>query len=171
MKEVYKKIDGYENYEISNYGNVKNLNFNRSNKQKILKNCCDSDGYHVVGLRKNNKTTTKKVHRLVCLAFLENPFNKKEVNHINGIKTDNNITNLEWNTSSENQNHAYRIGLQVNKKRKLTLDQVFDIRTNCKIKNKYNKISDTIEYSKKYNVSLSTITKVIRNYSYKIQGS
>lgn len=71
-----------------------------------------SSGYTFVQLRKNNKTKCLSVHRLVAMAFINNPKNKPQVNHINGNKKDNNVENLEWCTQGENNAHAYRNGLK-----------------------------------------------------------
>ena len=106
-KEEFKPIKDFEGlYEISNLGKVKNLKTNRILKTQILK-----IGYNSVNLCKNSKLTTKYIHRLIAIAFIPNLQNKVEVNHINGIKTDNRILNLEWATHKENINHAHRIGL------------------------------------------------------------
>lgn len=167
IMEVWKKINEFDNYEISNYGNVKRLNYNRTKKPKLLKKCLDSYGYEVVVLTNNKKKYTKKVHRLVALNFIKNVLSKKEVNHINGIKTDNRVENLEWSTSSENQIHAYKKGLQINKRRKLSLEDANFIRINCRNNFLIKGIPETKLFSLKYNVSISTIQKILRNYSYK----
>jgi hypothetical protein len=110
MSEIWKDIKGYEGrYEISNLGNVRSI---RLTKSVILKASDRGNGYLAVSLCMNNIKTTKNIHSLIAQAFIPNISNKREINHINGIKTDNRIENLEWCTSSENSKHAYQIGLQ-----------------------------------------------------------
>lgn len=112
MKETWKSLDGLvkngDNYEISDLGNVKNVTTG-----KIRKNQIDKDGYLWVSLYKNNKPFNAKIHRLIALAFIPNPDNKPTVNHKDGNKKNNDISNLEWSTSSENNKHAYDIGLKI----------------------------------------------------------
>ncbi len=102
-----KEIPGYENYIITDVNTVFNVK-----RKKLIKVQVDKDGYLVVQLWKNSKPKKFKMHRLVAMAFIPNPENKPQVNHINGIKFDNSIENLEWVTQSENMLHAYKIGLQ-----------------------------------------------------------
>lgn len=113
-QEIWKDIVGYEGvYQVSNFGNILSLNYNHTKKMKILKPSIDGCGYKIVSLFSNKRKTTKTIHRLVAIAFIPNPLNKPEVNHINGIKSDNNLSNLEWLTISENCKHKYKIGLQL----------------------------------------------------------
>lgn len=107
--EVWKKIQDYPNYQVSNLGNVKRKY--KNGKEKILKNCFDKDKYFIVCMSEKNKKTTKRVNILVAKAFIPNPNNYPIINHINGIKTDNRTENLEWCTYSHNSKEAYRIGL------------------------------------------------------------
>jgi len=119
MKEMWKDIKEYEGlYQISNMGNVKSLekfHFTYSGgyirKESILSGGLDRKGYKMVILVKNKISYTKKIHRLVALHFIPNPENKNEVNHIDGCKTNNDISNLEWNTRQENVEHSVRMGL------------------------------------------------------------
>ena len=120
IMEIYKDIKGFEGmYQISNYGNARTVSrvIKRGNgtmffKSKPLKLILNNCGYYYITPIKNNIKYTFRIHRLVCDAFLENELNKPFVNHINGIKTDNRVDNLEWCTSSENNKHAYDIGLK-----------------------------------------------------------
>lgn len=157
QKEIWKTIDGYENYQVSNFGNVKSLNYRNTKTQKILKNIKMKIGY-------NSVTINKKifyVHRLVAIHFIENPFKKREVNHINGIKDDNRIENLEWTTHSENMKHAFNTKLNIPKRgeeaffAKLTNKEVIEIRNN-------NSISMR-KLAKQYNISHQVISE-IKNY-------
>lgn len=105
-KEIRKDIKGYEGvYKISNFGRVKSLKFG---KERILKLCVSNNGYLVVNLCKNNKYRSHYVHRLVVEAFIPNPENKPEVNHINEDKINNMISNLEWCTRKYNLNYGTR---------------------------------------------------------------
>ena len=101
--EIWKTIIEYPNYEVSSEGRVRNTKTGR-----VLRPCTNKDGYQRVGLRLNGGQNRILIHRLVAHSFIPNLENKPQVNHINGIKTDNRVENLEWSTNSENQKHAYK---------------------------------------------------------------
>lgn len=106
-KEIWKDVPNYEGtYQISNLGNVKSLWFG---KDKILKPREDTGGYMQVALYKEGKSKFFLVHRLIMLAFVGE--SDLQVNHKNGIKSDNHLQNLEYCTASKNTQHAYDIGL------------------------------------------------------------
>ena len=107
MLEKWKPIKGYERYEISSIGNVRN-----SKTGRILKKDKSRNYYEVV-LSQQGKTKKYAIHRLVAEHFINNPKNKPQVNHKDGNKLNNNIENLEWVTVSENIKHSYTNGLQI----------------------------------------------------------
>lgn len=160
MQEIYKDIVGYEGlYQVSNLGNVKSFKYG---KQRILKPGVNKCGYLNLNLWINSFSKNFKIHRLVAKAFIENIDNKEYVNHINGIKTDNRVENLEWCTASENQLHSYKLGLKIAKKgenannAKLTNKQVLAIRNDNRMQK---------EIAKDYNVH-QTLISCIKRYKF-----
>jgi len=125
--EKFKKIKGYEDYLISDRGRV----YSEKNK-KFLKPRKHRCGYFQITLCKNGIKKSHTIHRLVSIAFIPNPENKPTVNHIDGCKANNHVSNLDWNTHSENSQHGFDNGLMqkgsehVNSK--LNEDQVLEIR-------------------------------------------
>lgn len=149
--EKFININGFENYQVSNLGNVKvktKVRFSKNGlaihvPEKVLKLNIKKSGYTEVTLISLEIRKSFSVHRLVALAFIPNPENKKEVNHINGIKNDNRIENLEWVTSKENTQHAIDTNLILQKGEncllsKLTEKDILEIRLS---KNKINDIA------------------------------
>lgn len=144
--EIWRKIifDGKDTvYEVSNLGRVRHV-INRNIKKPHAR----TDGYVYVQLHIGGKIKKINVHRLVAKAFIPNPYNKEEVNHIDGVKTNNVYTNLEWVTHSENLQHALNTGL-------LKAKTDFDAKHNTYSQ---NEILEVISYLKQ-NQSASEISK------------
>jgi DNA-binding transcriptional regulator YiaG len=170
MVEEWKYIDDLQFYQISNLGNVRSVDRvvetrkgPQKYKGKILKERITIWGYSQIAFRFSGKRNQFYVHRLVAYAFLGHE-KGKEINHKNGIKTDNRLENLEWVTRSENVLHSIKIGLrnykylenmQPSRQHKLTIENILEIK-----KLKY-KISQP-KLAKKFNVSKSLITKIHR---------
>ncbi len=160
----------WKGYEVSNTGKVRSIDRvskhssggSCNRKGKILKQNLDSDGYPIVGI----SGITRKVHRLVALAFLPIKLDKPQVNHKNGIKTDNHVSNLEWCDNSENNKHAYAIGLQ---RRFMGVDA-----NNAKIDRagimairEAAKLFKQSEIAKYFNVSRAAICNIVAFKTYK----
>lgn len=103
MEEIWKTIPDLPRYEISNKGGLRNANTGKHLKTRVTK-----FGYEAVTISYNKVQYVRSVHRLVAQAFIPNPQNKPEVNHIDENKLNNDITNLEWVTRKENLNHGTR---------------------------------------------------------------
>ena len=119
MSELWKDIKGSEGiYQVSSFGRIRSLDRIRIDqrtgkrahiKGKIIKTVPGTTGYLIFSLHRNYRQTSARVHRIVAETFIEKSLYKYAVNHINGIKTDNRVENLEWVTKSENELHAHRI--------------------------------------------------------------
>lgn len=130
MKEIYIDVKGFENkYQVSNFGNVKNIQRNR-----ILKPWNNGNGYAYISLVKHGKTYKFGLHRIVAQHFLSNSDSLPEVNHIDGDKFNNHIDNLEWCTRKDN---ALHMKAMLDKKRKV-----------YKIKSPDGKIHDCVNFTK-----------------------
>jgi len=164
--EIWKDIVGYEGYyQVSNYGRIRTLDKISKNRWgeylkrgKMRKLYLTKHGYVQMDLSKFGRKKSFKVHRLLAIAFIPNPENKRCVNHIDGNKTNNHIDNLEWVTDSENVIHGFKIGLitrplgQDHHGSKLTDKDVLYIRSEKSISN--------VEIAKKYGLCRSTIIKI-----------
>ena len=160
MQELWKSLKGVavhgDNYEVSNLGNVRN-----TVTGKLLKGRMNRKGYLTVVLYLDGKTKHQAVHRLVAQAFIPNPRNKPQVNHINGEeKANNRVDNLEWATGHENIQHSFNNGLHKprrgssSNKAKLTEDQVI-----C-IKQKLSKGVSQYDLASEYKVSRGAIRDI-----------
>lgn len=171
--EDWKDVVGYNGlYKVSNKGRIKSLYrvIMRSNgvrqtiKEKICKEKILIDGgYYVVSLSKNKKGKWVKVHQLVAKAFIPNPENKKEIDHINTIKIDNRVENLQWATRKENANNPLtRLKNSISSKNKkcnvkLKQNDIIEIKK-CLSENNYRGIQT--ELAKQFNISISQINRI-----------
>lgn len=168
MEEVWKDVPGYEGlYIVSNFGSVVSMpkRITKSKFRNEIKTLSqyNINGYLFVTLCKNGSRNIR-VHRIVALSFIPNPENKKEVNHINAIKTDNKVDNLEWCTGQENRfhsiKHKLRSGVGI---KKLSKDQVKQIRLCYTCKR-----GDITKLSMEYGVSQRTISFILKNKTRKV---
>lgn len=173
MEEIenWKDIVGYEGlYRVSSFGRIKRLSKVRDGSNAILPEKILSPNkagrYCGITLTINMIRTTYLVHRVVAIAFLPNPENKETVNHKDGIKQRNFLSNLEWATQKENIHHSWNNKLATSRKGtkhhscKLTEMEVFEIRKMAKSKIDYREIA------KKFNVAKSTITNIKKGKSW-----
>lgn len=124
--EEWRDVVGYEGfYQVSSHGRVRSVDriihnvghgYSRKYKGRIKSPSLNTKGYPKVLLSKNGVDNTHKIHRLVAQAFIPNPNRLPQVDHIDGIKTNNHVSNLEWVTNQENHNRKMTMGLNVNKK-------------------------------------------------------
>ena len=166
--EIWKNIENYPDYMVSNLGRVKSIKFG---KEKLLKHSKDKYGYFKVLLSKNGKSKNLKIHRLVAKAFIPNPDNKEFIDHINTNKTDNRVENLRWCTCKENQNNPNTLNNidKANKRRcnkpilQFTLDNCF-----VKLWVSASEIEKKLGFDHSM-ISRCCLNKVVRCYGYKWQ--
>ena len=157
--EIFKDVTLDKRYQISNLGRVRRLYKKGYRYRKPV----HQNGYINITFSYGNDFKRYQLHRLVALAFLENPLNKPCVNHKDGNKINNELTNLEWCTYSENEKHSHRVlGKITNgiKRRKISIQHVE------KIKQLHIEGMMQKDIAKKYNVSNGTICLLINNKTY-----
>jgi len=176
-QEIWKDIPNYEGlYQASTLGRIKRVK--RYNKgragckrlvnEKVLKFLLDRRGYYYsIILFKNNHKRRISIHRLVALTFITNPSNKPQVNHINGNKKDNRAINLEWCTNSENQLHAYKIGLKVIPDGEINANSKLSNLEVEYIKELYNYGKTISEISKIKNIPIGRLRSIFYGQSWK----
>ena len=158
--EIWKIIEGYENYEVSTFGNVRNIKTN--NLLRLSK----KGNYYSIGLTNKHKNRKSfRVHRLVCKTFIPNPDNKIEVNHKDKNGLNNNVLNLEWNSHQENCIHRSN-GIKNCNNRNI---KVYKLDLQNKIIDTYNSMEDAAKWlidnklSKSFNAAKSVICVSVKN--------
>lgn len=116
MKEEWRIIQDFPDYAVSNFGEVRRIIHGRIFVNRPLAPIEDKDGYLSVCLSRDNVQKIKRIHHLVLEEFVGEKTADKNCNHIDGIKANNHLDNLEWVTQSENELHAHRIGLKTGKR-------------------------------------------------------
>lgn len=132
--EIWKDICGFEGlYKISSYGRIKSLHYYGGNRVKILKPVKDSDGYLTIGIWKDKKRYSKKMHRLVAEAFIPNPENFPQINHKDEDRENNHVENLEWCTNKYNVNYGNHSlhAAQAQMGKRHTAEHIMKIRANA----------------------------------------
>lgn len=160
--EIWKDIEEFSKYKVSNFGNIKSKKTGR-----ILKQQLNEKKYCVISLIDDSKEKrTCRVHRLVAYVFIKNPHNLPQINHKDGNKMNNNVDNLEWCDNSYNQKEAYRIGLKQTK-------AVIQLDLND---NYINEFYNCTEAAKALNLKASSIYRVCtgkrnkyKNYKWKFK--
>lgn len=164
MLKPVKDFEGL--YVVNEEGTIRSIERNGTSKGgRILKHSTDSYGYSVVKMRNKKIVKTKKVHRVVAEAFIENPENKEQVNHIDGNKKNNHVSNLEWNNPVENIKHMLKLGLYKGDFGRVKVDKVDP--KNMKVLETYNSLKEAGE---KNNLMWQNISQVIRGQRFKSGG-
>lgn len=183
MQEQWRFIPGYEGlYQVNVKGEIKsfyngNKGVSRTTEGHLLKHTKSSTGYYRVDLVKNGEKHSMKIHRAIALAFIPNPENKPYINHKDGNKLNNDISNLEWCTQKENMVHASQTGLL--RKAEITRDELYQLykcerhslNQIARMKHMgYNRLLSYMEkyhisknYGRKYNVPIEELKKDLAN--------
>lgn len=177
MKELvfmtWKPCPGLEdNYIVSNHGKIKSIDRDIVGRKGIVKGVeltqrPNHKGYLTVRVAINRKSEDRSVHRLTALAFIPNPNNLPQVNHKDGNKRNNCVSNLEWVSNSQNQLHAYKHGLQPsragenNSKAKVSYEDV------TKFKTEYNSGRSIVILSEEMSIPLGILRNIIYGRTWK----
>ena len=168
IDEIWTDIEGYEgHYQISNYGRAKSF---KNGRETILRPLWTNGGYLNFSLCLNGKHKNFSPHVLVAKAFIPNPENKPEVNHIDSDKFNCCVDNLEWSTRSENNRHAFKNGLnhqaqgENNIRAKLTNEQAKRCR---EVYKPFDRKFGIAALAKKFKITVKTMYNVIHGKSYK----
>ncbi len=171
--EEWKIIPEFDEYEVSNFGRVRSIDRYKNGrhgkylvKGKELKQTLDKKGYPQVRFRKG-ETHARLVHRIVAKAFIKIIDGCNQVNHKNGLKTDNRVDNLEWVNNSQNQLHAYKNGLQPSRAGERNVKAILTDAKVTELKKLYNSGKLIVDISKTENINISIIRDIIYGRTWK----
>lgn len=168
--EQWKEAVGFNgDYLISNFGRVRSMVYG-GHRGQILSVTKHRQGYLRVKLSKDVGHKSYLVHRLVGDAFIPNPYNKETINHIDGNKANNHVSNLEWATQSENNKHAFRTGLHIiTDKQWKSMTKGFKISNSqvIKIRELFNNGMSLQQIADTYNVSKAQVCRIVNHKSRK----
>lgn len=150
--EEFRDIKGFENYQVSNLGRI----YSKKRKACLKVKRLAGRGYYQVRLSKDGKYYYKNLHRLIAETFIPNPDNYRTVNHINGNKLDNRVSNLEWADDCKQQYEACLLGLKPTTKHILTEKEII------KVYEMYSKGTSVKEIAELYNTRIQQICKLIK---------
>lgn len=161
-KEKWLPVTGYEGlYSVSNFGDVMSMNYNKTGLLKMLQPTTSNCGYLTVHLHKRGKSSHPTIHSLVMKAFIGILIEPKVcINHKNGIKTDNRLSNLEYCTYSENTSHAYDTGLLIPAHGETHCNAKLSLTDIVEIKKKLSEGWTQIELAKLYSIHPSAISRI-----------
>ena len=150
--EEFRDIKNFENYQVSNLGRI----YSKKRRAYLKVKRLAGRGYYQVRLSKDGIYYYKNLHRLIAETFIPNPNNFRTVNHINGNKLDNRVSNLEWADDCKQQHEAYLLGLKLTKKHILTEDEII------KVYEMYSKGTSVKEIAEIYNTRTQQICKLVK---------
>lgn len=151
--EEFRDLQGFDNYQISNLGRIYSKKKRTCLKVKKLGN----SGYYQVRLSKDGKYVYKNLHRILAETFIPNPNNYRTVNHINGNKLDNRISNLEWADDCTQQHQACLLGLKPTTQHILTEEEILDV-----YKRHFENNESIYSIAKLYNTRKQQIAKLVK---------
>lgn len=171
--EVWVVVDGFPDYLVSNFGRVKSIGRTTvrrdgitSRKKELIKKQCKTRGHLVTRLWRNGTSKCLYVHRLMAKAFIPNPENKPHINHKDGNKNNNSLSNLEWCTPSENNQHAIDNGLRGYNKGCDHAFSVFSKEEVLNIRKLFKSGLRIADITRLYNKDRNSINRIAKGLSY-----
>jgi hypothetical protein len=175
--EEWRDIPNFDGYQVSNLGNVRGVDRLRKGRNSLrltrgqeIKQLLNRKGYPEVRLNKDG-CHTRLVHKLVASAFMTKPEGCTQINHLNGIKTDNRLTNLKWVTQSENQLHAYKLGLQPSRAGENNVKAKITDKNVTELKLLYNSGKTIVDIAEVTNINVSIIRAIIYGRTWKTNST